>query len=539
MLQHLTKYRHLTHLDLSGNKVEKGGQYIAEMIESLKFNSQLQLLYLRDCSIPSHICGEILKCLKKCKQLSHLHLGKNNIGSHGKHLVDLIKNFGEDPPLQQLYLPNCSIPQVECSEMLQHLTKYRHLTHLNLNGNKVENGGLYIIKLIENLQLDSQMQLLYLRDCSIPSHICGEILKCLKKCKQLTHLDLGKNNIGSHGKHLVDLIKNFGEDPRLLELYLPSCSIPQAECSEMLQHLTKYRHLTHLNLNGNKVKNGGIHIVKMIENLESDLQLQLLYLKGCAIPSNICGEILKGLKKCKQLAHLNFGGNNIGSYGNDLVELIKNFGEDPPLQQLYLDNCSVSEEDVTKILEHLSTYQYLISLDLSGNILGNASDELLEIIATQTLDFLYLKNTHMPSKCYVELLQNLPKCKSLIYLSLEGNNLTGLLSHFLPNTDSILPSLRHLVLTNVGLNKDDVNHLKTLIECHRIPALGGPEDTDALFLHENNFSEMVDELENLLSTCLNEHQKELKIALWDNNLPDEFKEKWNKRCEGKHIKLFF
>ena len=206
---------------------------------------------------------------------------------------------------------------------------------------------------------------------------------------------------------------------------------------------------------------------------------------------------------------------------------------------MYLQNCSITEVDVTNVLKCLSTCRYLISLDLSGNNLSSASNELLEIISTQTLDSLYLKNTHMPSKCYAKLLQNLHECQSLIYLSLEGNNLTDLLSHFLPDPDSILPSLCHLVLSNVGLNKEDVNHLKTLIASYRIPAVGGPEDTDALFLDENNLAEMVDELEDLLSTCLNEHQKELKIALRDNNLWDEFKEKWTKRCVGKHIKLFF
>ena len=95
------------------------------------------------------------------------------------------------------------------------------------------------------------------------------------------------------------------------------------------------------------------------------------------------------------------------------------------------------------------------------------------------------------------------------------------------------------MLTNVGLNKDDVNHLKTLLDSGRMPALGGPDHTDALFLDRNNLAEIVDELENILHACLNKHQKELKIALRNNNLSDEFVEKWTKQCNGTHIKLFF
>ena len=72
-----------------------------------------------------------------------------------------------------------------------------------------------------------------------------------------------------------------------------------------------------------------------------------------------------------------------------------------------------------------------------------------------------------------------------------------------------------------------------------MPALGGPDNTGVLFLDSNNLTEIVDELENVLHACLNKHQKELKIALWNNNLSDEFEEKWIKRCEGTHVKLFF
>ena len=320
----LTKCIKLTHLNLNGNKLGKGGKHIVEMLGSLGSDSQLQLLYLNGCSIPSNICGEILKCLKKCKHLRCLDLGEQSLKKEAKYLIELIKNFGDDPPLQQLHLENCSISELECTEMLQCLSKYRNLTHLKLNGNIVGMGGIHIVEMLGSLGSDSQLQLLYLNGCSIPSNICGEILKCLKKCKHLTHLDLGEQNLEKEGKYLVELIKNFGEDPPLQQLYLGNCSIPQIECTEMLKCLSKYRHITALELNGNKVGMGGIHIVEMINNLGSDSQLQLLYLNGCSISSNICGEILKCLKKCKHLRCLDLGEQNLEKEGKHLVELIKN-----------------------------------------------------------------------------------------------------------------------------------------------------------------------------------------------------------------------
>ena len=257
MCSFLSKCNNVTHLNLNENKMGKGGIHILQMIDSLELDSQFQLLYLRNCSIPSNICGEMLQCLKKCKQLTYLDLGGNNIENHGKHLVCLIKNLGEDPPLQQLHLPDCSIPEVECTEMLEYLSKYRHLTHLNLSGNKIGKGGMYIVQMIDNLGLDLQLKLLYKRNCSIPSNMCGEILKCLKQCKQLTYLDLGGQILEKEGKYLVELIKNFGEDSPLQQLYLPNCSIPEVECTELLKYLSEFSHLTHLSLNENGVGKGG------------------------------------------------------------------------------------------------------------------------------------------------------------------------------------------------------------------------------------------------------------------------------------------
>ena len=306
-------------------------------------------------------------------------------------------------------------------------------------------------------------------------------------------MDLSGHYLENDGDNLVELIKSLAVDPLLQQLYLENCSIQEKDCTEMLQYISEFKHLTYLNLNGNFVGKAGIHIVEMVKRAGLDSPLQLLYLSNCSIPTDTLGEILKCLKRCKQLTHLGLGGHSLENIGENLVELIKSFGVDPPLQKLYLDNCLVWEME-------------------TGNDWSQQTQGIL--------------------KC-------LYKCSNLIYLSLKGNPLTGELSYFLCDHDSTLPSVRNLDLTDVGLNKDDVNHLKTLVKSGRMPNLGGPVDTHALWLDENNLAEMVHELESLLNACLNKHQKELKIALFNNNLSAEFVEKWTKRCEGTHLKIFF
>ena len=250
--------------------------------------------------------------------------------SIGDNIASEIRKWGDNHPLQQLTLINCSLSGETCS----FISEFKLLTHLNLNGNKLGNGGLHIAKTIQNVGFDSPMQLIYLRDCSIPSASCGELLKSLSFCRKLTHLDLGENNVGSHAEHLVKFIKNFATDTPLQQLYLPNCSITEEKCTEMLKCLCKCRHLTHLNLDGNRVGKGGIHIVGMIERLGLDSPLQLLYLRDCSIPSNTLQEILTSLKKCKQLTDLDLGGHSLENTGENLVELIESFGLDPPLTVL-------------------------------------------------------------------------------------------------------------------------------------------------------------------------------------------------------------
>ena len=431
MLQYLSEFRHLTNLNLIGNMLGKGGIHIVEMIERTGLDSPLQSLYLNDCSIPTDTLREILKCLKKCKQLTHLDLGGHDLESVAEHLVELIQSFRVDPPLQTLYLPNCSIQEKECTEMLQYLSEFRHLTHLNLTGNMLGKGGIHIVEMIERTGLDSPLQLLYLNDCSIPTDTLREILKCLKKCKQLTHLDLGGHNLESVAEHLVELIRSFRVDQPLQTLLLRDCSIQEKECTEMLQYLCESRHLTHLNLSGNRVGKGGIHIVEIVDILDSGFEL--LYLRDCSIPTDTLREILKCLKKCKQLTHLDLGGHDLESVAEHLVELIQSFRVDPPLQTLYLPNCSIQEKECTEMLQYLSEFRHLTHLNLIGNMLGKGGIHIVEMIERTGLDsplqLLYLNDCSIPTDTLREILKCLKKCKQLTHLDLGGHNLESVAEH--------------------------------------------------------------------------------------------------------------
>ena len=404
-----SKFKILTHLNLNGSNVGKQGVHLLQIIDSLGPDSPLQLLYLRNCSIPSDILQEILKNLKKCKQLTHLDLGFHNLENAGENLVELIKSFGQDPPLQQLYLPNCSIPEVDCTKILSYLSECRYLTCLDLSENKVGKAGKYITDIVVKLGLDSPLQLLYLRDCSISADTLQEILKCLKRCKQLTHLDLGGHCFENDGDHLVEVIKSLAIDPILQQLHLGNCSMLEKDCTEMLRYLSEFRHLTHLNLNENIVGKAGSHIAEMVERAGLDSPLQLLYLRDCSISADTLREILKCLKRCKQLTHLDLSGHSLKNYGDHLIELIKSFRIDLLLQQLYLGNCSILENNCTEMLQYLSQFRHLTHLNLYGNKVGKAGSHIAEMVGRAGLDsplqVLYLRDCSISADTLREILK--------------------------------------------------------------------------------------------------------------------------------------
>ena len=73
---------------------------------------------------------------------------------------------------------------------------------------------------------------LHLHNCSMLVKVTEELLKSLSTCKNLTHLDLGRNTLKTAGHHLVTVIRSLGDSSQLQELKLiRNCKIPMDVCS--------------------------------------------------------------------------------------------------------------------------------------------------------------------------------------------------------------------------------------------------------------------------------------------------------------------
>ena len=92
----------------------------------------LKGLWLHNCSLTATTSLELLQSLSACRHLTHLDLSENKLGEAGHHLAQSIRSWGDKPPLQELWLNNCSLTETASLELVQSVATCKQLTALDL-----------------------------------------------------------------------------------------------------------------------------------------------------------------------------------------------------------------------------------------------------------------------------------------------------------------------------------------------------------------------------------------------------------------------
>ena len=201
------------------------------------------------------------------------------------------------------------------------------------------------------------------------------------------------------------------------------------------------------------------------------------------------------------------------------------------IKSMNIRECQLSHEVQNHLLQQLSKGQSLTFLDLQGTSIVENGHHITNSINSwkfnPSLQKINLGYCHMPTDVCTEILRSLASCHQLAYLDLSGNNLAGGLLNFLPDQHQGLPSLTRLELNDTSLNKEDVQHLESLIKMKKVPGLR------SLGLMGNTLHDMEEEVESLIFTC--RILKNLNLKIKDEGQPEEFEEKWIRILEGKHV----
>ena len=350
---------------------------------------------------------------------------------------------------------------------------------------------------------------------SMPESKWTELFRFTSTCKYLTRLDLRRCKVGESGRYLAQSNTSWGDDPPLQKLNLRWCSIPEQVWAEVLQSLSSCKQLSDLDLSHNTIGEAGHYLAQSIASWGDNPPLEKLYLGSCSLPEQVWAEVLQSLSSCKQLTDLGLSNNIIGEAGRYLTQSITSWGDNSSLQKLDLSHCSIPEQVWPDLLQSLSYCKQLTDLRLSNNIIGEAGRYLTQSITSwgdnPPLRCLYLNGCSIPAQVWAEFLQSLSSCGRLKEMYLSCNTLTGCLSSFLSEPNAGLTSLYHLELEQTALNKSDIQHLTHLIQTKKLSGFKG------LWLEEESWTDVEDELLQLKKTS------DKKICL---NLPKPLRKKY-------------
>ena len=325
--------------------------------------------------LPSNVQVDLGHQLSACDKLQYLHIPKMN---HTAPLI--VRNLGLKTNLTHLDIEYCHPSEDLCIILCQQLQFLHHLKHLNLSDNDIgSEGAECLAESITSWGPYPPLLELNLNRCNITDSGAEKLMAALKNCRHLIELSLVRNNIGCEGAEcLAKSIKSWGSDHPLLELNLNRCNIIDSGAGQLMVALKNCRHLNKLDLSDNNIESEGADcLAESIRSWGQDTPLQQLWLLRCNIEGSGAEKLMEALKECRRLKDIDMTHNKIGSTGaKKLAESIKSWGPDPVLTHLHLEDCSIDASGCIPLIEALASCRKLSWLIISNNPIGGTFESL-------------------------------------------------------------------------------------------------------------------------------------------------------------------
>ena len=306
------------------------GKFFAQSISSKGESSALQKLKITSCNHSEHLWEELFYVLFVCKKLTHLIVSRNSLGKAGRALVRSIRMWGPDPPLQVLQLDQCFMTEDTWGDLIRHLYRCKHITHLDSSYNRLGDTAEYLGMSISHWGYQPPLQKLDLSYCSMSAEACDDLFNSLTLCTRLTYLDLSGNMVGETGRHLAEAIKSWGEDPPLETFITEHCFIPIVVWPDLLTSLSSCSKLVHLDLLHNNLTGCLSSFLPGTDQILA--YLEELLLDCCSLSQNDLQHLIKYVdsKKLPSLKNLYLHDNGLFRMKNILGELL----------QCFIDHCN-------------------------------------------------------------------------------------------------------------------------------------------------------------------------------------------------------
>ncbi|XP_007506439.1 NACHT, LRR and PYD domains-containing protein 14 [Monodelphis domestica] len=309
----LSGHQHLTWLDLNLQLGDDGMKLLCEALRHPQCN--LQYLRLRSCALTEACCPDLALALTCNQSLSHLDMGGNQLLDRG---VQVLCEALSQPKcrLQSLLLPACGLTAGVCQDLSAALTSNQSLTRLCLASNSLRDDGLKVLSSALKSP-ECPLQRLALWSCELTAEGCQALSAALHSNKNLTHLDLGENDLRDDGMKL--LCEALGQPQCPLQaLDMLVCFLTEACCQDLSAALVLNQNLRSLNLGHNALRDEGVKL--LCEALRHpSCPLQRIGLERCQLNTACCQDLSSVLLCNPRLKSLNLAQNALWDEGVRLL----------------------------------------------------------------------------------------------------------------------------------------------------------------------------------------------------------------------------
>ncbi|XP_072894820.1 NACHT, LRR and PYD domains-containing protein 3-like isoform X2 [Hemitrygon akajei] len=449
----------------------------AVLSHAIRLCLSINELDLRNCSVQCEGLLQLEPVLNKCQVL---RLEGNNLGDSGVEILSKILT-NSDSKIQTVGLDNNNLTDACTKHLMSAIIENPSLTELELGYNSLGDPGAK--QLFAALKSpECKIKEVRLKNNRLTSSCAEDLALTLRTNRSLTELDLGGNELGDSGVHLL-----------CTSLMEPECKIQTlrlnnngltASCAESLAEVFhRNNSLKELDLGHNEL--GDLGIKRLSSALrESDCPVQDLRVNDNGLTASCSEDLASALRTTPSLTRLEVGNNNLGDSG---VKTLSTALKDPncKMQKLCLSKNGLTADCARDLTSIVAANPTLTELDLDQNHLGDSGVEVLSEALRKSncnVQELSLNDNSLTASAAEHLASALGNNPSLTALSLGDNNLgdsgVKLLSEALKTTDCNIQELR---LNNNGLTPSCAEDLAS--------ALVTSDTLTGLYLNDNNLGD--------------------------------------------------
>ena len=427
-----------------------------ELIEQLRslISAPKSSLQEPDHVSQNHDVSSSLHLIEKTSDQTLIHslsyLREITIQGPTSELVSLLNNLHHVPQLSELTLFQVGMGNQECHLLATNLKYVGELRLLRLSRDPLGHG---ISELAKHLHSVLHLEKFYLLDTQMGEEGVAALAHSLKHVTRLSELDLSCNPLG-HG--ISELAKHLHSVPYLKQLNLDETKMGEEGVTALARRLKYVTRLRELDLSYNSLGHG---VSELAKHLQSVPHMKELHLRDTQMGEEEVTTLAHSLKYVTQLSDLDLSKNPLGHGISVLAEQLHSVSY---LTRLKLNDTKMGQEGVIALAHSLKYVTRVSELHLSDNPLGHGISELAtHLHSVPYLEQLYLDDTQMGEDEVTALAHKLVYVPELAFLWLRknplGHGVTELIKCFRSS-----PQLPVLHLTEVQLTKKEATELCTL-----------------------------------------------------------------------------